>query len=206
MKKYYIIIKNAQFGPYTLNELKEIEITRETLVWTSEIENWAKAETFKELHGFINNIPPPTPPPIPKHIAKAETLKQKPELNSKAKSRTAKEIKSAINFLKISFLIAVFSLPIFYFVIYDANRYDDGKIQFKNGAIYGVERDDIIAKFIYYQDIQDLGSDWAIKNRKKKIMELAIHNSLIVLAISFVFLLLIRYISNGTKWVNKHAK
>jgi len=72
MKKYYINIANQQQGPYSLEDLKEKGITRETMVWFEGAENWQRANKIDELKDLFKTIPPPittsntaTPPPLP---------------------------------------------------------------------------------------------------------------------------------------------
>lgn len=39
MKEYYYLIGRNQNGPYSLEELKGRGLSRETLIWTDEMEN-----------------------------------------------------------------------------------------------------------------------------------------------------------------------
>lgn len=43
MKKYFYTDGKDKFGPFTLEELKEKEISRETLVWFQELNDWKPA-------------------------------------------------------------------------------------------------------------------------------------------------------------------
>ncbi len=63
MKHYFIFKDGSQIGPLSKEELIEIKITKDTLVWFEGIETWVKAETIDELS--ICFIPTPPPPPIP---------------------------------------------------------------------------------------------------------------------------------------------
>ncbi len=85
MQKFYIYKDNTQQGPFSINELKELKITRDVMVWFEGAENWKKAHEIEELKEILKNTPPPlqanspiTPPPFVD--AQKETLaKPKPK-------------------------------------------------------------------------------------------------------------------------------
>ncbi len=67
MSTYYIHFDNQQSGPFTIEELKTKNITRETLVWKEGMANWVKARELNDLDILFNSQPPPlnqTPPLI----------------------------------------------------------------------------------------------------------------------------------------------
>ncbi len=59
MQEFYIYMNNEQKGPFSTTELKELMITRETMVWYEGAENWIKAQDVEELKGIFKSIPPP---------------------------------------------------------------------------------------------------------------------------------------------------
>jgi len=59
MKKYFYSDGQNNFGPFTIEELKEKGIQRETSVWFHELGEWKKAETVEELNELFAFIPPP---------------------------------------------------------------------------------------------------------------------------------------------------
>lgn len=65
---YFIIVNDAQQGPYTIDELRARNITEETLVWCEGMTDWKPAWQVDELKplfakdGATNG---PTPPPVP---------------------------------------------------------------------------------------------------------------------------------------------
>lgn len=85
MKKYYYLYEDVQHGPVSLEELKEVNLTRDTLVWYEGIAEWTKAESLTDLnHLFVATPPPPpkkqesVPPPIPQQSkTKSEQVEQK---------------------------------------------------------------------------------------------------------------------------------
>ena len=59
MKKYFYSDGTTNFGPFTIEELKEKGITRETMIWFQELGEWKKADTIQELNDLFALIPPP---------------------------------------------------------------------------------------------------------------------------------------------------
>lgn len=59
MKQYYLHDGQNQIGPFSTEELKERNITRETFVWKEGMTDWVKAEEMAELNGLFASIPPP---------------------------------------------------------------------------------------------------------------------------------------------------
>lgn len=59
MSNFYIHKDDQQQGPFTSDELKDLKITRETLVWFEGAEDWKKAVEIDELQEIFKSIPPP---------------------------------------------------------------------------------------------------------------------------------------------------
>lgn len=59
MKKYFYSDGVNQKGPYTLDELAEKKLNKNTLVWFDDITDWAPLHTFPELLSVVQNTPPP---------------------------------------------------------------------------------------------------------------------------------------------------
>ncbi len=74
--QFYIVSEGNQKGPYSFDELKNLNLKRDSLVWHEGMENWKKAESVDLLKELFKTMPPPipseesktkqtTPPPIP---------------------------------------------------------------------------------------------------------------------------------------------
>ena len=59
MSKFFIHKDDQQQGPFTSDELKDLKITRETLVWFEGAEDWKKAVEIEELQEVFKGVPPP---------------------------------------------------------------------------------------------------------------------------------------------------
>jgi hypothetical protein len=59
MKKYFYTDGSNNFGPFTLEELQEKKITRETKVWFQELGEWKPAGEVPELTEIFKLVPPP---------------------------------------------------------------------------------------------------------------------------------------------------
>ncbi len=58
---YFIIINGRQSGPHSLNELRSMQITRQTPVWTDGMPDWADAGDVPELAVLFAPRPPKAP-------------------------------------------------------------------------------------------------------------------------------------------------
>jgi len=59
MKKYFYSDGTNNFGPFSIEELKAKEITRETMIWFQELDEWRKAGSIQVLNDLFALVPPP---------------------------------------------------------------------------------------------------------------------------------------------------
>jgi len=59
MKKYYYTDGTNNYGPFSMEELKEKNISRDTLVWFQGLSEWKRAVDIAELKGIFFYSPPP---------------------------------------------------------------------------------------------------------------------------------------------------
>jgi hypothetical protein len=59
MKKYFYTDGTNKYGPFTLEELQEKNISRETKVWFQELKEWQNAGNIPELNEIFKLSPPP---------------------------------------------------------------------------------------------------------------------------------------------------
>jgi hypothetical protein len=72
MKEYYIHKGEDNSGPFNIEELKNQKITKDTLVWSNDMEDWKKAGEIDELKSILSKNPPPL-----KKLQKSEYQKTK---------------------------------------------------------------------------------------------------------------------------------
>ncbi len=60
-KEYFIIQNNIKTGPLTFEQLININIKPDTLVWTDGMPDWKQCKELEEFNIIFKNIPPPTP-------------------------------------------------------------------------------------------------------------------------------------------------
>lgn len=79
--KYFTIENNQQQGPFTIYELRDRNLSSDTLVWAEGMAEWTPAWQVKELHDFLygQNANGATPPPIPPTAAAAPTPQPQPQ-------------------------------------------------------------------------------------------------------------------------------
>jgi hypothetical protein len=83
MKKYYLTDGEETFGPFSIEELKDKSIVRDSYVWHQDLEDWKQAMEVEELAElFVSKpiVPPPLqPPPLqPPSIAAPPPLAAQP--------------------------------------------------------------------------------------------------------------------------------
>ncbi len=59
MKKFYLHDGKTQHGPYDIDELKQQNISSQTLIWFNTLEDWTPAGQVEELKGLFPSTPPP---------------------------------------------------------------------------------------------------------------------------------------------------
>ncbi len=59
MKKYFYSDGTKTLGPFSIDDLKEEEIARETMIWFQELDEWKKADEIQELGDLFSLTPPP---------------------------------------------------------------------------------------------------------------------------------------------------
>lgn len=63
--EYHIVINGQASGPYTLEQLAQLGVTGETMVWYNGLPNWVAASTVPEIMEVITPPAPPVPPVPP---------------------------------------------------------------------------------------------------------------------------------------------
>lgn len=79
MSKFHIHKDEQQQGPFTLDELRDLKITRETMVWFEGADDWKKAVEIEELKEIFKSVPPPlhiNQPEIPNPIEDKQIIEK----------------------------------------------------------------------------------------------------------------------------------
>lgn len=88
MKKYYLYSSAEQKGPFDIDDLKSLNITKNTPIWFDGLPDWTIADKIEELKDLFRAIPPPfipqqaSPPPIQNTPKSSYDLSQKKEEGS----------------------------------------------------------------------------------------------------------------------------
>lgn len=96
--KYYIAVNNQHQGPYTVEELKSMNIAPETYVWCEGMAEWTKASDVEEIRQIMVEpsipsmpqagpaVPPPCTPvqPQPMYAAGGTAPQQSPVVPPKS--------------------------------------------------------------------------------------------------------------------------
>lgn len=60
-KEFYYLDGKEQKGPYSIDQLKEINLKSDTLIWEESFDNWKPLREVEELKGLLKKTPPPPP-------------------------------------------------------------------------------------------------------------------------------------------------
>lgn len=85
MRMYFIHDGTKQEGPYSLDELKTKNITRQTPIWFEGIDEWTIAENIEELKSIFTSVPPPFTKVISPVNIKEDSTKQEKGIKPKKK-------------------------------------------------------------------------------------------------------------------------
>lgn len=106
MSRYFIHDGQNQQGPYDLEQLKNIKISKDNLVWCEGMETWKPAGEINELKSLFAAIPPPLPN---KNVPPPPTGSNTQSTNSPGKNKNKKFVYTLIAACAGIFLITVFS-------------------------------------------------------------------------------------------------
>lgn len=59
MTNYFVIIKDEQSGPYTIEQLKNLGIHAKSMIWHEGLSDWQEADKIIDLKELFQNQPPP---------------------------------------------------------------------------------------------------------------------------------------------------
>ena len=60
-KEFYYLDGKEQKGPYSIDQLKELNLKQDTLIWEETFDNWKPLREVEELKGLLKKTPPPPP-------------------------------------------------------------------------------------------------------------------------------------------------
>jgi hypothetical protein len=88
MKKYHYSDGENHFGPFSIEELKVVKISKETMIWFEGLDNWIAAGEVEELKDLFKSIPPPLninkqPPPLINKTKKSRSIISNSEIHPK---------------------------------------------------------------------------------------------------------------------------
>lgn len=237
MTNYYYYIENdVQLGPFSLQDLKNRKIQKNTLVWCENMENWDEAKNVEELNEILKFTPPPIP--INSKIERplkveAEIIRKKEKLITPEREIIiAKEAKQNYKLVLVSVLIGIVS---FIYFINEDNGFKNKSlaIRLENDMNDKVEYYDGTARENFIQNRENLKSEssslgyyfdennpdisrrtyfftpYALDYHNVKFNEAlkeSIIPSLFSMLISSFVLIFGRYLLKSAKWVNEKAK
>ncbi len=153
MKKYFYTNGTDKIGPFTLDELKEQNLSRDTKVWFYGLDRWKPLNEIEELKSLTNSVPPPLKTIETKEIdysSKIErTISEKTLIKKKTKNRKT---------LKV-LLIVVVVLTLITFIGYNSikNQADNKLYKSITSSAYDTDVDFNFYVEKFYRDIGNYG-------------------------------------------------
>lgn len=223
IKKYYLAKNGEKLGPFSIRELQNIDIDKESLIWYNGIENWVKIQEIEELSQVFNQIPPPIPkskndlsvnivPPID------ITLVKNRRCTNERKRKIVKKILAEIVFIILFFCVSAISGLILYKIYSETNKptlVSDANQEMFNMEFEKREEEnqsqtgigDIMYKYLglYKFDNEIIsGSQLYEINKIRNIILIAKSKEYgwYCFYILFGLLIVIRYVIKFTKWLN----
>ena len=150
MKKYFYTDGVSKFGPYSIEELLQKGISRDTKIWFFGLSTWTPINEVEELNQFLLKLPPPV---------KASTTSLPPlEIPSESPLKTSKKgakptfWKEVI--IVLAFIIVIFSIWVF--VRKKEPKEIDNYSEIVNGS-YDSDEDFSMYVDKFYRDLEILG-------------------------------------------------
>ncbi|WFO15806.1 DUF4339 domain-containing protein [Cellulophaga baltica 4] len=123
MKRYFIVIDEEQKGPFSIEQIAEKNINKNTLVWNETFEDWIEAGKVEDFEYILKKSPPPIPKiGIEEKAVKVILTKEKV---TKPKKDYSKTIESLFKLLLLSFVFGVIVYFISAFGVYDTTKFDN---------------------------------------------------------------------------------
>jgi hypothetical protein len=60
-KEFYYLDGKEQKGPYSIDQLKDLNLKSDTLIWEESFDNWKQLKEVEELKSLLKKVPPPPP-------------------------------------------------------------------------------------------------------------------------------------------------
>jgi hypothetical protein len=120
MRKYFYTDGKTKFGPFLIDELKDKNLTRESLVWYLGLQAWTSISELEELDEVVKTIPPPIVKSTDPHIV-SQSIPELPDNLDRTKTILKKRKSVGLNRVIIGLLIVVSSLAtLLYFKNYES--------------------------------------------------------------------------------------
>ncbi len=153
MKKYFYINGKEKIGPFTIDELKEQNLSRVTKVWFYGLDNWTTMSEIEELNSITSSIPPQLKISNAKEIQ--NTIEPKPtkqKLNiRKEPIKTSNKLKRVIVITAISVIVLLIG-----FVAYNRQQNNELYQNIVNSA-YDTDADFDFYVKKFYRDVEVFG-------------------------------------------------
>tara|TARA_R110002012_G_scaffold309637_2_gene516791 strand:- start:122 stop:757 length:636 start_codon:yes stop_codon:yes gene_type:complete len=210
MKEYYFQINDKQEGPFSLSEVKNLSLNKNTLVWFQDIDEWTELQFITELYLIIKKEQK-VPPPIPnnKVLSQIKTEKDK-------KRKRANEVVNIFSVFKMSLIAGIFFFigyaiytELFSYWLFDKYfSYFDAEKIIRYVPEYSFESHGTISGSDRPTGVMTASEEGINEVRQRIVAELAKQSLLFSLKMAtatFVLLLIYKYIKRSVNWTKKYS-
>lgn len=126
-KEYFYVVEGNKKGPFSLEELKKVKLSKDTLIWYHGLDNWAQLKDITGLFELLDQKK--VPPPIPnknKDISEKPFYQETRNTTIENKSETSEKVmpfQKSIQLLLIWIGVNLFALITSYSEIKFFNRH-----------------------------------------------------------------------------------
>lgn len=202
MENFFIIINNEQKGPYSIIEILEMEINKNTLVWNENYDDWTEIKNIEQFKVKLSKKPPPIPIGNIEKPLKVILTKEKKEKKIREKIDYPKIITSLflLSFISTVFGIIAFIASNSSYGLNKFDNYDYSQITITDFGGYNFPTDEYSPSLLLNLCNEDKKINCLktnVQERKELINEMSRKNGIIAFGISYLIIILIYFITKG---------
>ncbi|MFD0976762.1 DUF4339 domain-containing protein [Salinimicrobium gaetbulicola] len=203
MSEYYVLLNQTQEGPYSKEDLRKLNLSRTTLIWNKELDDWTELKNVNDLKFLRNELPPE----VNLNNKKSTSIKSKlaNQIISIFRILIASFIIGTIFFIGFGFYNNLFSYKFFnkdinFSDTHEVLGYKPNQFQFNEVSSNGQ-----YGRSSGFMEISDSGKEEVREIVVEELLEESFQFSLYTVIASFLILILIFYLIKGIRWVRKYS-
>lgn len=127
MQEFYYSKNDQQIGPVSIAELKNLGISKDTLVWCEGFDGWKEAGNVPELAELFKTMPPPLPinsDQISLHDSISSSKKENDSIQEMPQHKTINKQQEGYSRIIIAVIFIVFIVIFLFWISSNKNNYE----------------------------------------------------------------------------------